>query len=74
VDNGRDGRLYAELLDKGYMSWERYCNQLGLDAESEEDLILSAYLRRQEKCAALGIDASSVFPSHASRQPAQSIP
>jgi lambda family phage portal protein len=74
VDNGRDGRLFAELLDKGYMSWERYCNQLGLDAESEEDLILSAYLRRQEKCAALGIDASSVFPSHASRQPSQSIP
>jgi capsid protein len=71
VDNGRDGRLYADLLDKGYMSWERYCNLHGLDAEAEEDDILQAYLRRQEKCAALGIDPSAVFPSHASAQPAQ---
>jgi lambda family phage portal protein len=65
VDNGRDGRLYAELLDKGYMSWERYCNILGLDAESEEDDILATYLRRREKCKAAGVDVSQVFPSNA---------
>jgi hypothetical protein len=53
------------------MSWERYCNLHGLDAESEEDDILQAYLRRREKCAALGIDPSAVFPSHASPQLAQ---
>lgn len=63
VDNGRDGRLYAELLDKGYMSWERYCNLHGLDAEAEEDDILRAHIRRAEKCAALGLNATDVFPS-----------
>lgn len=66
VDNGRDGKLYADLLDRGYMSWERYCNLLGLDAEAEEDDILSAYLRRQKKCEAAGVDTSAVFPSQKS--------
>lgn len=70
VDNGRDGRLYADLLDKGYMSWERYCNLHGLDAEAEEDDILTAYIRRKEKCEALGLNPAEVFPSHASTQPA----
>lgn len=66
VDNGRDGRLYAQLLDSGYMSWERYCNIHGLDAQAEEDDILNTYIRRQQKCAALGLNTSDVFPSHAS--------
>lgn len=61
VDNGRDGKLYADLLDKGYMSWERYCNLHGLDAEAEEDDILSAYIRRKKKCEALGLDPAEVF-------------
>ena len=64
VDNGRDGRLYAQLLDSGYMSWERYCNLHGLDAASEEDDIIAAYARRQEKCARLGLNPADVFPSH----------
>jgi hypothetical protein len=51
------------------MSWERYCNLHGLDAEAEEDDILRAHIRRAEKCAALGIDPSTVFPSHASPPP-----
>lgn len=72
VDNGRDGRLYAQLLDSGYMSWERYCNIHGLDAQAEEDDILNTYIRRQQKCAALGLNPSDVFPSHAS--PIQSNP
>ena len=63
VDNGRDGRLYAQLLDSGYMSWERYCNIHGLDAQAEEDDILNTYIRRQQKCAALGLNPSDVFPS-----------
>ncbi|MFZ4597813.1 MAG: phage portal protein [Terrimicrobiaceae bacterium] len=66
VDNGRDGRLYADLLDKGHMSWERYSNIHGLDAEAEEDDIIKAYIRRQKKCADLGLDASQVFPSQKS--------
>ncbi|MBU3720728.1 MAG: phage portal protein [Burkholderiaceae bacterium] len=63
VDNGRDGRLYAELMEKGHMSWERYCNIHGLDAESEEDDIITAYQRRAKKCEAAGLDVSAVFPS-----------
>ena len=63
VDNGRDGRLYSDLMDKGYMSWERYCNLHGLDAEAEEDDILQTYLRRKAKCDKLGLDVSDVFPS-----------
>ena len=63
VDNGRDGRLYAQLLDSGYMSWERYANLHGLDAEAEEDDILAAYIRRKAKCEALGIEVSQVFPN-----------
>jgi lambda family phage portal protein len=70
VDNGRDGRLYADLLDKGYMSWERYCNLHGLDAEAEEDDILNAYIRRKQKCESLGLNPAEVFPSHASTAPA----
>ena len=69
VDNGRDGRLFAELLDKGYLSWERYCNALGVDAASEELDIINTYLRRQQLCASLGINPSDVFPSHATTQP-----
>jgi lambda family phage portal protein len=69
VDNGRDGRLYAQLLDSGYMSWERYCNIHGLDAEAEEDDILNTYLRRQQKCADLGLNPADVFPSHAQTLP-----
>jgi lambda family phage portal protein len=69
VDNGRDGRLYSQLLDSGYMSWERYCNLHGLDAEAEEDAILQAYLRRKQKCEALGIPFSEVFPSYAPHLP-----
>ena len=69
VDNGRDGALYANLLDKGYMSWERYCNIHGLDAEAEEDDILNTYLRRQQKCADLGLNPADVFPSHAQTLP-----
>jgi len=65
VDNGRDGRLYAQLLDSGYMSWERYCNLHGLDAEAEEDDILSAYIRRKEKCESLGLNLGDVFPAQA---------
>ena len=61
VDNGRDGRLYADLHLKGQMSWERYCNIHGLDAESEEDDIIAAFVRRREKCQALGLDSSEVF-------------
>jgi capsid protein len=63
VDNGRDGRLYSELLLKGQMSWERYCNLLGLDAESEEDDILNAHTRRAKKCKARGLDPLTVFPA-----------
>jgi len=63
VDNGRDGRLYAQLLDSGYMAWERYCNMHGLDAEAEEDDIISAHIRRKQKCEALGLDVSQVFPN-----------
>jgi capsid protein len=63
VDNGRDGRLYSELLDKGQMSWERYCDIHGLDAEAEEDDIIAAYIRRQEKCSLLGLDPRDVFAS-----------
>jgi len=70
VDNGRDGRLYADLLDKGYMSWERYANIHGLDAGEIEDDIIATYLRRQEKCAALGLNPADVFPSHATTLPA----
>ena len=69
VDNGRDGRLYADLLDKGYLSWERYCNLHGLDADREEDDVIQTFVRRQQKCAALGLDLSQVFPSHATAQP-----
>jgi len=65
VDNGRDGRLYAQLLDSGYMSWERYCNLHGLDAEAEEDDILAAYVRRKAKCEALGLNLGDVFPAQA---------
>jgi hypothetical protein len=43
------------------MSWERYCNIHGLDAESEEDDIIAAFVRRREKCQALGLDSSEVF-------------
>jgi lambda family phage portal protein len=64
VDNGRDGRLYAQLLDSGYMSWEYYCDIHGLDANETEDAIISGYLRRQEKCQALGLNPADVFPSH----------
>jgi capsid protein len=74
VDNGRDGRLYAQLLDSGYLSWERYCNLHGLDAEAEEDDILSAYIRRKQKCESLGLDIAQVFPSSASSIPAQVTP
>ena len=74
VDNGRDGRLYAQLLDSGYMSWERYCNIHGLDAQAEEDDILNTYIRRQQKCAALGLNPSDVFPSHASPIQGNSLP
>jgi capsid protein len=63
VDNGRDGRLYSDLMDKGYMSWERYCNLHGLDAEAEEDDILQTYLRRKAKCDQLGLEVGEVFPS-----------
>ena len=68
VDNGRDGRLYADLLDRGLMSWERYCNILGLDAEAEEDDIIQTFQRRQQKCAALGLDLNAVFPSNLRNQ------
>jgi capsid protein len=63
VDNGRDGRLYSDLMDKGYMSWERYCNLHGLDAEAEEDDILQTYIRRKAKCDQLGLEVGEVFPS-----------
>lgn len=63
VDNGRDGRLYAQLLDSGYLSWERYCNMHGLDSEAEEDDIIEAFVRRKAKCEALGLDVSQVFPN-----------
>ena len=69
VDNGRDGRLYAQLLDSGYMSWERYANLHGLDAEAEEESILTTYIRRKQKCEALGIPLSEVFPSYAQNLP-----
>ena len=66
VDNGRDGRLYAQLLDSGYMSWEYYCDIHGVDANETEDAIITGYLRRQDKCAALGLNPAEVFPSHTS--------
>ena len=47
------------------MSWERYCNLHGLDAEAEEDDIITTYIRRAKKCAALGLNPTDVFPSHA---------
>jgi len=62
VDNGRDGRLYIDLLEKGLMSFERYCNLHGLDAESEEDDIIETYKRRKAKCEAAGLVLSEVFP------------
>jgi capsid protein len=73
VDNGRDGRLYAQLLDSGYMSWEYYCDIHGIDSVETEDAIISGYLRRQEKCASLGLNPADVFPSHevAASAPAQ---
>lgn len=74
VDNGRDGRLYAQLLDSGYLSWERYCNMHGLDAEAEEDDILAAYIRRKAKCEALGLDISQVFPNQQSQLTSTPIP
>ena len=74
VDNGRDGRLYAQLLDSGYLSWERYCNLHGLDAEAEEDDILTAYVRRKAKCEALGLDISQVFPNQQSQLTSTPIP
>ncbi len=62
VDNGRDGRLYVDLLEKGLMSFERYCNLHGLDAESEEDDIIETFKRRKAKCEAAGLNLSEVFP------------
>ena len=62
VDNGRDGRLYVDLLEKGVMSFERYCNLHGLDAESEEDDIIQTFIRRKAKCEAAGLNLSEVFP------------
>ena len=62
VDNGRDGRLYIDLLEKGLMSFERYCNLHGLDAESEEDDIIETFIRRKAKCEAAGLNLSEVFP------------
>lgn len=69
VDNGRDGRLYAQLLDSGYMSWEYYCDIHGLDANETENSIITGYLRRQQKCADLGLNPADVFPSHAQTLP-----
>lgn len=62
VDNGRDGRLYIELMEKGAMSYERYANLHGFDAESEEDDIIETYERRKAKCEARGLNMSEVFP------------
>ena len=62
VDNGRDGRLYIDLMEKGLMSFERYCNLHGLDAESEEDDIIQTFIRRKAKCEAAGLNLSEVFP------------
>jgi hypothetical protein len=58
------------------MSWERYCNLHGLDAEAEEDDILSAYIRRKEKCESLGLNLGDVFPAQAEAltQPTQPTP
>jgi capsid protein len=73
VDNGRDGRLYIDLLEKGLMSFERYCNLHGLDAESEEDDIIETFQRRKAKCEAAGLNLSEVFPIQGISSP-QPIP
>jgi len=70
VDNGRDGRLYIDLLEKGLMSFERYCNLHGLDAESEEDDIIETFKRRKAKCEAAGLNLSEVFPIQQAAIPA----
>lgn len=69
VDNGRDGRLYVELMEKGAMSYERYANLHGFDAESEEDDIIQTFIRRKAKCDANGLIMSEVFPIQQSLQP-----
>jgi lambda family phage portal protein len=63
VDSGRDARAYSEQLDKGHISWQRFNNIQGLDAEAEEDEIIATAQRRAEKCAALGMDWREVFPN-----------
>jgi len=77
VDNGRDGRLYIDLLEKGLMSFERYANLHGFDAESEEDDILDTFERRKAKCEARGLNMAEVFPiqgTGAAPSPASSEP
>lgn len=62
VDNGRDGRLYIEMLEKGVMSYERYCNLNGIDAGSEMDDVITSYEMRKTKCEARGYNMAEIFP------------
>jgi len=72
VDTGREGKLYADLVDGGKMSRKRYFGQIGLDDEQEDIEMVQSYKRRMELCAAEQVDPDKVFPN--TKSAAQAMP